>query len=69
MEMTQHPKIMITCNEKKIELPYSFLWVIEYMYQWYKENRDGDTSLIWRSGGVTGIHDKTEKYLSPPKNA
>jgi len=58
----------ITLNHQEINIPDSFLWVINYMAEWYKENKDGELRLIFKSGGVCGMHEKTEKYHSPPKN-
>jgi len=58
----------VTCNNQTIEIPDSFLWVIDYMAKWYQENQDGELHLIYKSGGITGMKEKIEKYHCPKKN-
>lgn len=50
-----------------VKIPESFLWVIEFMNNWFLENQDGEVRLVFKSGGITGLKEKIEKYHSPPK--
>jgi len=49
-----------------VKIPRQFQWVIDFIYRWWEENKDGEIRLIFKSGGITGLNEKTEKYHSPP---
>ena len=53
----------ISLNNETIEIPDSFFWVMEYMYQWYKENKTGDLRLVYKCGGIAGLEPK--EYIKP----
>jgi len=57
----------VTCNNQTIEIPDSFLWVIQYMNQWCLENKTGDMRLIYKDGGICGIENK--EFLRPNKKS
>ena len=58
----------ILVNHQEIEIPDSFIWVINYMNQWYLENKTGDMRLIYKDGGICGIENK--EFIRPnEKNA
>ncbi|MFX0134117.1 MAG: hypothetical protein ACFFDN_10785 [Candidatus Hodarchaeota archaeon] len=56
-------------NAVDVKIPKSFQWVIEFMNRWYKENKDGELRLVYKSGGVTGLEEKQQKFHSPPDNS
>lgn len=65
----QSQKILVKQGDIALEIPYSFLWVIDYMAKWYQDNNDGELCLIFKSGGITGVKEiPAEKYHNPPKN-
>jgi len=54
-------------KEVKIDIPESFIWVINYMNNWFLENKTGEMRLVYKDGGICGLESK--EYIYPPKNA
>jgi len=52
-------------KEVKIDIPESFIWVINYMNNWFLENKTGDIRLIYKEGGICGL--ETKEYIRPPE--
>jgi hypothetical protein len=48
-----------------IEVPESFRWVINYMKEWQKEQKQGEMRLKYKDGGICAI--ETSEHIKPDK--
>ena len=56
---------IMTVNDKiKIEVPKSFIWVLNQWLKWNEENKTGEFKLVFKDGGICGVEKK--EYEKPP---
>lgn len=41
--------------EVKVDIPESFIWVINYMKEWKREQKQGEIRLKYKDGGICAI--------------
>jgi len=48
-----------------VKVPESFIWVIDYMKEWRKEQKQGEIRLKYKDGGICAI--ETNETIKPEK--
>jgi len=51
--------------EVKVDVPESFIWVINYMKEWKKEQKQGEIRLKYKDGGICAI--EINETIKPEK--
>jgi len=48
-----------------VKVPESFIWVINYMKEWKREQKQGEIRLKYKDGGICAI--ETNETIKPEK--